>query len=63
METKTKRRKVIKFGQDAMVITLPKDFTNKAGIKVGDIVGITYDSILVIVTPKNLKNTKLLNDE
>jgi len=52
MQTKTRRRKVIKFGQDAMVVTLPKEFTDKAGIRVGDVVGVTYDSVLVIVTPE-----------
>lgn len=55
METKTKKRKVIRFGQGAMVITLPKEFTDKAQIRVGDVVGVVYDSILVIVTPQKLK--------
>lgn len=50
METKSKTRKVIKLG-DALVIVLPKEFTDKADIKKGDTVGITYNSVLVMVTP------------
>jgi len=55
MKTTTKRRKVIRFGRDCMVITLPKEFTDKSGIKPGDVVGVTYDSVLVIVTPEKPK--------
>lgn len=51
METKTKRRKVIQFGQNSLVITLPKEFVDKSGIKKGDRVAVTYDSLLVIVNP------------
>lgn len=43
-------RKVIKSG-DALIITLPKEFTNKAGLKKGDVVAVTYDGLLVIVSP------------
>ena len=52
METKTRRRKVIRFGRDSMGVTLPKEFTDKSGIKVGDVVGVTYNSVLVIVAPE-----------
>ena len=50
-ETKTKTRRVIKAGQ-GLVITLPVDFCRKANIKKGDVVGLTYDSILVVITPQ-----------
>ncbi|GAH57287.1 unnamed protein product [marine sediment metagenome] len=52
MQTTTRRRKVIRFGRDSMGVTLPKEFTDKAQIRVGDVVGVTYDSVLVIVTPE-----------
>jgi len=55
VETKTKRRKLIKFGREQLIITLPQEFVHKAGLKKGDVVGVTYDSILVIVTPNLLK--------
>ena len=51
METKSKTRKIIKSG-DALIITLPKEFVVKSGLKKGDTVGITYDSFLVIINPK-----------
>ena len=51
METKTKTRKVIKSGE-ALILCLPKEFTDKAGIKKGDTVGVTYDSILIMVIPR-----------
>ena len=51
METKTKTRRIIKSGT-ALIITLPADFCRKAGLKKGDTVGLTYDSVLVIVIPK-----------
>jgi antitoxin component of MazEF toxin-antitoxin module len=51
MDTKTKKRKVVKSGQ-ALIITLPADFVRSSGLKKGDTVGVTYDSILVIVKPE-----------
>jgi len=54
METKSKTRKIIKSG-NGLIITVPKEFTDKTGLKKGDVVGLTYDSILVIVTPKPIK--------
>ena len=55
MEAKT--RKVIQSG-NALIITLPKEFTDEAELKKGDVVGVTYDSVLVIVTPREPKETK-----
>lgn len=57
METKSKTRKIIKSG-NGLIITLPKEFTDKAELKKGDVVGVTYDSVLVIVTPRQPKETK-----
>lgn len=61
METKTKLRKVIKSG-NALIITLPKDFTDKARLAKGDVVAVTYDGLLVIVNPNEPKETKNEND-
>ena len=52
METQSKRRKVMQFGNNQLIITLPKDFIDNSGIKKGDTVGLVYDSILAIVIPK-----------
>lgn len=56
-ETKTKTRRVIKSGE-SLIISLPVEFCRKAGIKKGDTVGLTYDSVLIIVTPKELPREK-----
>ena len=50
METKSKTRKIIKSG-NGLILTLPKEFTDKAGLKKGDVVAVTYDGLLVIVSP------------
>lgn len=54
METKTKLRKIIKSG-DSLVVTLPKEFTDKARLAKGDVVSVTYDGLLVIVNPNEPK--------
>ncbi len=56
-ETKTKTMRVIKAGQ-GYVITLPIDFIRKAGIKKGDVLGLTYDSFLVVINPRPPKGEK-----
>lgn len=61
IKTITKRRKVIRLGQ-ALVITLPKEFCVRAGLTGGEIVGVTYDSVLVIVNP-NLPKEKEQQEE
>ena len=57
MEPKHKTRKIIKSG-NGLIITLPKEFTDRAELKKGDVVGVTYDSVLLIVTPREPKETK-----
>jgi len=48
--SKTKYRKVIKCG-DNLIITLPKEFVERSGIKRGQKIACTYDSILIAVIP------------
>jgi len=54
MQAKTKSRKLIKLGE-ALVMTIPKDFWQKAGLKPGDRVGVVYDSVIIIATPQKPK--------
>lgn len=54
METKCKTRKVIKVG-GSLGMTLPKEFVVKNKLETGDKLGVTFDSILVIVVPHKLK--------
>jgi len=54
MVTKTKTGRIMQLS-NSLLITLPIDFVRKSGLKKGDVVGLTYDSILVIVTPKQIK--------
>ena len=56
-ETKTKTRKLINIG-GSYGVTIPKQFIDKTGLKFGDKVGLTYNSILVIVVPMEPKETK-----
>jgi antitoxin component of MazEF toxin-antitoxin module len=53
MQTKSKTRKIIKSG-DGLLVRLPNEFVKDSGIKKGDVVGVVYDSVLMIVTPKEL---------
>lgn len=53
-DTKTKTRKLINIG-GSYGVTIPKKFIDKAGLKFGDRVGLTYNSILVIVVPMGPK--------
>jgi antitoxin component of MazEF toxin-antitoxin module len=48
--TKSKPGKLLKVG-NSILLTLPPEFIKKNKLKPGDKVGITYDSILVIVHP------------
>ena len=50
-ETKSKTYKAVKAGQ-GLVITLPADFCRKAGIRKGDVLGLTYDSFLAVINPR-----------
>ena len=59
METKTKTRRVIKSGE-ASIISLSAEFVRKAGLKKGDVVGLTYNSILVVMTPKEATDREVL---
>lgn len=54
MKTKSKTKKVIQSGP-SLIIILPREFVKSSGIKKGDIVGITYNSILAIVNPKKME--------
>ena len=51
METDSKARKLIAVG-GSIGITVPKEFLKKNNLKAGDKVGVTYDSILVLVIPE-----------
>ena len=53
-ETKTKIRHVIKVGA-SLLITLPIDFCRKTEIKAGDVLGVTYNSSVLIVTPMTIE--------
>lgn len=55
--TKSKTRKVVKVG-GSLIVTLPREFTRKVGLRKGDLVGVTYDSILVVVVPRLAKEEK-----
>jgi antitoxin component of MazEF toxin-antitoxin module len=50
MGTTTKTRRLIK-SANSLIITLPADYIRKAGLKKGDVVGVAYDSLMVIVNP------------
>ena len=50
METKTKTRRLIQ-SANSLLITLPVDYIRKAGLKKGDVVGVAYDSLLVVINP------------
>ena len=50
-ETKTKNIRAVKSGA-GLVITLPVAFCRKAGIKKGDVLGLTYDSVVIIAVPR-----------
>jgi uncharacterized protein Veg len=56
-QVKAKTRRVIKSGQ-GLIITLPADFCRKAGIKKGDVLGLTYDSVVIIAIPKEPRREK-----
>lgn len=51
IKTKTRKGKLVRLGQEALVVVLPKEFVTKAGLRKGDTIGITYDSLLVIINP------------
>lgn len=51
MDTKSKTRKVIQSG-NALIISLPADFCRKAGIRRGDVLGLTYNTIVIIGVPR-----------
>lgn len=50
-DTKTKNIRAVKSGA-GLVITLPVEFCRKAGIKKGDVLGLVYDSIVIIGVPR-----------
>ena len=54
-QTQCKARKLLDIG-GSYAITIPKPFIRKNGLRHGDMVGLTYDSILVLVVPQVPKN-------
>ena len=58
-------RKIIGFGDGSFVVSLPKDWVIKNGLKKGDDVSVDVDTNLVRITPlnnnpnKNENNTSL----
>jgi antitoxin component of MazEF toxin-antitoxin module len=53
-KTIVSRRRLIKLG-DSVAVTLPKEFIEKAGLKLKDVVGITADSFVVVINPREKK--------
>ncbi|MBS3174764.1 AbrB/MazE/SpoVT family DNA-binding domain-containing protein [Candidatus Woesearchaeota archaeon] len=52
-------RKIIGFGGNSFVISLPKTWVNNLGLKKGDLVSISEDDDHVLrVLPENIKQTK-----
>ena len=62
METNTKKKKVVSLGR-ALAIILPAEFVRNSGIKKGDVVAVTYDTILVMINPNLPGEPKDKKDE
>jgi len=50
-------RKIIGFGDSSFVVSLPKDWVEKNGLKKGDIVNVEQEASELKVTPQNLKQS------
>jgi hypothetical protein len=55
--TKAKPAKLLRVGA-SMLITLPPEFIRKNKLKPGDRVGLTYNSILVVINPREPRDEK-----
>ena len=45
-----KTRRLIQ-SANSLLITLPVEYIRKAGLKKGDVVGVAYDNLLVVINP------------
>ena len=50
MATKAKTRKLIQ-SANSLLITLPVEYIRQTGLKKGDVVGVAYDRLLVVINP------------
>jgi len=51
MKAESRNRKIIRIG-GSTGLTLPPTFLRKNNLKVGDVVGLTIDDVIVVVVPK-----------
>ena len=51
-------RKIIGFGGSSFVVSLPKEWINKYGLKKGDVVNIEEESDMLRILPKDFKTKK-----
>ena len=52
-------RKIIGFGGSSFVVSLPKEWINKYGLKKGDVVNIEEESDMLRILPKILRQRKM----
>ena len=58
METRVKTRKLIELG-GSLTITLPREYIRKAGLQKGDVVGVVYDGLFVVINPNKPREAEL----
>ena len=52
-QTKVKSRSLIRLGnRNTLVVSIPKAFIDKHGLKAKDKIGVVYDDVLLICTPQ-----------
>lgn len=51
MKSEAKPRRLVRMG-NSIGITLPPEFIQRNGLKAGDTIGLSFNSIIVIVVPR-----------